>query len=192
MVLKLITAPAEEPVRLAELKAYARIDHSDDDVQIEGLGRAAREYVEAVTGEALMAQTWELRAREWPGVVIALPKPPLASVTTVKHRTPSGVLITLTADVDYIVDTAGGTIEPLTRWPVAGDYPDAVQIRFVAGYANADAVPQRFKLALAALALHWYDVPGPVVPGDGETRRVPFHVKAMLAQLRGGRLEMAT
>lgn len=39
-----------EPVSLSELKAWARVDHEEDDTLIEGLGIAAREYVETATG----------------------------------------------------------------------------------------------------------------------------------------------
>jgi len=189
MTLRLVTPVTTEPVSVEDLRGFARIDHTDDDNLLAGLGRAAREYTEAVTGSALAPQTWELTGRDWPSTVLGLPKPPLQAVVSVKHRTPAGALVTLEEGVDYLVDIAGSGLEPVTAWPIAGDYPDAVQVRFIAGYS---AAPDAAKLAISALVAHWYEVRTPTEPADGATRRVPFHVKALLAQLRGGRVEAAT
>jgi uncharacterized phiE125 gp8 family phage protein len=187
MTLKLVTPPVTEPVTLDELKQYLRIDHADDDAEVSALGVAAREFVETYTGLALPVQTWELTARDWPACVIVLPKPPLQVVVSIKHRTAAGAVVTLAANTDYIADLAGGTVEPVTSWPRVGDYPDAVQVRFTAG----GSTPESLKLAIKSLAAHWYDNRSPVETADGATRRVPFHVKALLAQARGGRLEAA-
>ncbi|HWA00386.1 MAG TPA: head-tail connector protein [Caulobacterales bacterium] len=192
MTLALITAPTAEPVTLEELRVYALIDHIDDDAIIAGLGRAAREFVEAFTGLALASATWELTARAWPAGIMVLPKPPLQNVVTVKHRDVTGNVVTLAANTDYVVDLPGGAIEPVRAWPAVGDYPDAVQVRFTAGFASAELVPQSAKLAIMALTCHWYEQREPATTNEGATRRVPLHVKALLAQLRGGRLEMAT
>lgn len=189
MTLALITPPEQEPVTLDELKGFASVDFADDDDLLSALGMAAREFVEAVTGCAVATQTWELTARTWPADIINLPKAPLQAVESVKYRNAAGSVITLTPDQDYIAHTAGGTVEPKASWPVVGDYPDAVQVRFTVGYSDADQVPKRIKTAIMALALHWFDTRRPVEGADGATRKVPFHVKALLAQMRGGRLE---
>lgn len=189
MTLRLITAPASEPASLDELKSFASIQHNEDDDLLGVLLTAAREFAEATIGGAIPTQTWEITAREWPDTVFVLPKPPLQSVVSVKHRDAAGAVVTLSPSTDYIVDLAGGAIEPVTAWPHVGDYPDAVQVRLTAGY---EETPQRAKLTIMSLAAFWYDVRLPnASSADGMTRRVPFHVKAMLAQLRGGRLETA-
>ncbi|MBN8607046.1 MAG: hypothetical protein J0L81_09030 [Caulobacterales bacterium] len=189
MTLTLITASTAEPVTLEELRAFGQVDHTDDDALLECLAVAAREFVESSAGVALPAQTWELAVRDWPSRIIKLPRPPLQAVESLKHRDAAGNLVTLAENTDYRVDLAGGAVEPVSAWPRVGDYSDAVQLRFTAGYAGADDVPQRAKLAIMSLAAFWYDHRNPAEPSDGATRRVPFHVKAMLAQLRGGRLE---
>jgi len=65
MIKKLVTAPAFEPVSLADAKAQCRVDVADDDALISGLVTAARQYVESETGMALITQTWDVFADEF-------------------------------------------------------------------------------------------------------------------------------
>ena len=85
MKLDLITAPAAEPISTAIAKAHLRVDFSTDDTLIDSLVVAAREYVEQVTGRALITQTWELLDDRFKGRAIHLPNAPLQSVTSVKY-----------------------------------------------------------------------------------------------------------
>ncbi len=52
-----------EPVSLAELKAFARIDHDNDDTLVASLGIAAREFVETATGRTLVDAETPERAK---------------------------------------------------------------------------------------------------------------------------------
>lgn len=58
MSLTLVTAPAVEPVTLAELKLFLRVDNTDEDAEVSQIGVDAREYVEQRANEALITQTW--------------------------------------------------------------------------------------------------------------------------------------
>lgn len=60
ITLQQLTAPAVEPVTLAEMKAHLRVEITDDDDLIQGLTAAAREQVEDVTGRRLITQQWRL------------------------------------------------------------------------------------------------------------------------------------
>ena len=62
---RLLTAPALEPVTLAEAKRHANVVASDDDTLITALIVAARELVEQDTSRALINQTWELELDDW-------------------------------------------------------------------------------------------------------------------------------
>jgi hypothetical protein len=66
MRLRLTTAPASEPVTLAEAKDYARVDTSDSDTLITSLIKVARRRVESETGLALITQTWTGVLDRWP------------------------------------------------------------------------------------------------------------------------------
>ena len=56
----LIAGPGEEPVSVAEAKAFARIDGGDEDALVGALIAAARLHVEGDTGRALITQTWRV------------------------------------------------------------------------------------------------------------------------------------
>ncbi len=62
----LLTAPAVEPLTLAEAKAFLRVEHDDDDGVIGALIAGARIHVEAQTRRALITQSWRLSIDTWP------------------------------------------------------------------------------------------------------------------------------
>jgi uncharacterized phiE125 gp8 family phage protein len=150
MAVKLITPPASEPITLAEAKAHLRVEIDDDDLLIGALITAAREAAEHETRRSLMPQTWELALTGFPSPAgaIRLPKPPVSSVTSVKYFDTSGEQQTM-AETDYLLNqhTDGADLHPAytINWPVARKQPDAVTIRYVAGYPNAASVPSQIK-----------------------------------------------
>lgn len=62
----LVTAPAAEPLSLADAKAFLRVEHGDDDAIIASLIVAARNHIEALTRCVLITQTWRLVLDRWP------------------------------------------------------------------------------------------------------------------------------
>jgi uncharacterized phiE125 gp8 family phage protein len=144
---KLITAPTEEPIALDEAKLHLRADSADDDTLIEALIVAAREGAEHITGRALMPQTWEMALDGFQDV-ICLPKSPLMSIVSIKYADPSGDVQTL-ADGAWWLDSYSepAKLSPAygASWPATRCQSNAVLIRFQAGYANAESVPQAIK-----------------------------------------------
>lgn len=161
--LTLVTAPALEPVTLADAKLFARISTSADDAIVTSLIQTAREWLETWTRRAFVTQTWKLAldnfpiyydwyeyspyqttapyqsASQWQTQnIIRLPVPPLQSVSLVQYIDTSGVLQTLAAVTGYQVDAASepGRIAPAygTFWPSVQAQISAVTIQFVAGY----------------------------------------------------------
>lgn len=158
MTLKRITAPASEPIDLATAKAHCRVIHSSEDSLIALYIAAAAQALDGpdgLLGRALLTQTWDYSQDGFDGDSIALPLPPLQSVTTVKYLDADGVLQTLDAG-RYTVNTADGTVTiDADGWPTTQDVPNAVTIRFVAGYASATEVPAPIR---AAMLLHIGDL----------------------------------
>lgn len=143
-MLKLITAPAAEPVTLTEAKLHARVDHVADDTLITALIAAARQDAEHLTGRALITQTWEMVLPEFADSM-DLDLGPVASITSVKYLDSDGVEQTLASTVYDLIEEALPprlVLKTGQSWPATYTAEDAVRIRFVAGYgADATYVP---------------------------------------------------
>lgn len=142
---KVVTPVVTEPVSLAELKTHLRQTGSDapEDSLLVDVLAGAREWCEAYCGRALAPQTLELFLDTFPADAIALPRPPLVSVTSIKYKDYLGVETTVSAS-DYIVDTDSdvGRVVPAygVSWPSFTVYPvNPIRIRYVAGYTTAPA-----------------------------------------------------
>ena len=104
IALKLVTPPATEPISLSEAKAQLRVDGSTEDTFITSLIIATREYCEGYQKRAYITQTYDLWLDNWPQYgYITIPRPPLQSVTYVKHYGTDGTEYTFTT-ADYFVD----------------------------------------------------------------------------------------
>ena len=163
MGLRLITPPVAEPVSLAEVKADLRIDHTDDDVRLARLITEARQSIDGPRTSfmrSLMPQTWELVLDGYPISEIRLPTAPVASITSIKYDDADGVEQTISAN-DYYLDEASEppwVVPAATGWPVGTlAAVNAVRVRFVSGYANADAVPGDIKGAIRLKVQQAYD-----------------------------------
>jgi len=147
----LVTGPAFEPVTLDEAKLACHVDAVEDDIYLTRLILSARMWAEEYTRRALVTQTWELRLDGFPRCPIELPWPPLASVTSIKYLDTAGVLQTGNP-TDYLVTGAAardarGTVRPTygTFYPSTSPVPEAVQVRYVAGYGDPTLVPAGVK-----------------------------------------------
>lgn len=160
--LELITAPAEEPVSLSEAKAHLRVDIDDDDTYITTLITAARRHTEAVMRKALITQTWDVFLEKFPSSrYIELPRPPLQSVTHIKYYDDDDAESTYSSD-NYYVDMKSQPGRVILRddasWP-GNDLRDAngVAVRIVAGYGDAEDVPEQLAQAILLLVGHLYE-----------------------------------
>lgn len=171
MAIKLITAPATEPVSSTEAKLHLRVDHSSDDTLIARTITAARIMVEKYTNRALITSTWELRLDNWPSMPLRLPKPPLQSIVSIKYVDKDGVEATVAStvyDVDIVSEPGRIFFKPDQSWPSVNLYPvGAVRIQFVAGYTDADAVPENIVSALMLGIGHLYENREQVIVASG-------------------------
>lgn len=163
MKLQPITAPTVEPVSLAEAKFHMRIDHTTEDVYIQGLISAARQELENITRRAFISQTWDLYLDAFPaGDVMELPLPPLISVTSIKYYDTAGVESTF-ASASYQLDTASApariALADGYSWPSTSLRTiNGVAIRFVAGYGSLGSdVPPTLRQAVLLLTAHLYE-----------------------------------
>lgn len=170
MSLFLVTAPASEPVSLADLKLHLRVDTTAEDDLIAGLGVTARQYAEAFTQRAIPLQTWDLKLEGFPcGSEFYLPLAPCVSVTSITYVDTNGDSQTLATSV-YDTDLPTGPsaragrifLKYSQQWPQTRSIPNAVTVRFVAGYAGT-------ALTLASLTQSAGTATATVTAGHGLT-----------------------
>lgn len=149
MAYKIITQPTVEPVTLAYVKSRSRIDGTEYDDVIPSLIVEAREIAEQKTRCALCSQVWELYLDAFPEAFELRPSP-VINVVSIKYLDTDGNEQTLDPQ-DTILDNKSnvtpGYITPAygKAWPDTYPVPNAVTVRFTAGYGNADSVPQSAK-----------------------------------------------
>lgn len=154
-----ITAPVVEPVTVEALRAHARIATTEDDPQIAAMLLIARKRAEDYLGRSLITQTREVYMDTFP-MAIALPYGPVASVTSVKYYDTNNVEQTLSS-TNYILDAKAETALIFEAvgytWPATYDRPNAVTVRYVAGYGAAPStVPEAIRqwILMHAAALY--------------------------------------
>lgn len=163
MAHKLITAPTVEPIDVATLKSWCRIDVPDEDTLLTALCiPAARLACENAIGRALLEQTWEVVLDAWPSAsAIELPRSPALAITSVKYINTSGVETTLDPSAYALdKDSEPGWLLPAygTDWPEARFTANAIRVRYTAGYGTTAAdVPQSLRMWIALHAAAHYE-----------------------------------
>lgn len=182
MSLVRVTAPA--PIlTVATAKKHLRVEHDEDDLLIDGMVQGAIDTVDGPLGylnRALGPQTWDWFPDNLPPHVLVhhpvgfhrtywghrrhlgleIPLSPLIAVVEIEYRNTDGALTPYTTFDAYGVGGVGvGRLKPQfnTYWPQMKEAPDALRVRFTAGYgiANGDspagqteAVPSAIKAAI--------------------------------------------
>ena len=196
MMLKLVTAPAAEPITAAEAKTHDRIDGTDSDTLLALYITAARQMTERMFGLALVTQTWDFSFDAFPPATrfdpwgaIPLPLPPLQSVTSISYLDGNGDSQTVSTSV-YDVHANPTQPEPgrITlgygqSWPDVLCIPEAITVRFVAGFGAASAVPEDIKTALKFMVAHWFENREPASQA-GRIEDVPFTFQALMGGYR--------
>ncbi len=159
----LITDSSYEPVTDQQLVDDLRED-AENIPKIKPYAKAARRAIEQeLISVSTTQKTYELRFDTWYGATdadgwIILPACPLVSITSVKYDDANDAEQTLAAS-NYQADTASmpGRIRYTgsATLPAVYDKPNAIRIRYVAGYGAAgatdggqSAVPEDLKVAV--------------------------------------------
>lgn len=183
----LLTAPAVEPVTLAQAKAYLRVEHSDDDSVIAALIAGARVHVEAQTRRALITQTWRLLRDCWPadGRFPVVPVP-LRAVVAARVYDANGTAHAIDLQAFSIDKAAAPALIALAEWslPAPGRPVAGIEIDVEVGYGDAPAdVPAALCQAIKLLVAHWYENRGLIAVGHN-VAVLPATIAAMIAPYR--------
>lgn len=138
-----------------EAKNYLRITHTADDYDLLRMISTATAEAEEIMGRALMKRTYDYTLDAWPADRwLALPMPPLVSVTSITYTDANGVAAVFSSASYLVADwSSPGAIVLKTGhdWPaVTLREAGAITIRYVAGYEYA-SVPPRWKQLVAGL-----------------------------------------
>jgi uncharacterized phiE125 gp8 family phage protein len=165
MSIKIITAPSEV-ITAAEAAEFLRIDNVDDEeTTINAFIKAARQWCEEYLCRAIGVQTIEVILDSFPSRGIFL-RSPVISVTSVKYMDTSNVEQTLVENTDFYVGEDGEPclIKPVSGWPDTLSIPDAVRVRYEAGYqpsgtspSESQDLPETIKTAMLMLISDMYE-----------------------------------
>lgn len=170
MVYKLITAPTELAITLAEAKAQLNIEttFTDDDTLITASIHAAAKYVEKLIQGPLMSQVWELQLEDFKQI-IEVQKGLISTVDSLKYYDSANADTTVAAS-NYQQDLSSVPARIILNSayssPSVYDRFDAVRLRFTAGYATAATVPEDVKQVIKLLVTHFYEQRSPEVTGS--------------------------
>lgn len=149
--LTLVTAAPAYPITRTEAKTHCRIDDTDSDTYIDALIAASTAHLDGndgILGRALIEQTWDMKLDRFPayGCAITVPLPPLISVGSITYTDANGDSQTLSSSIYQVVGVGGfgrgEIVEAYGQvWPDTRDIPEAVTVRFTAGYSNSGASP---------------------------------------------------
>lgn len=165
-----LDGPAVEPVSLAEMKTFLRLEGDAEDDLVAALIAAARLTLEGATRLAFIRQTWRLILPGWSlRRVIVLPLSPVLEIEAVRVGRP-GADVALAPEL-YRLDREGDPARLLVDLdapaPAVGE---AIAIDLALGFgAVPAAVPAPLRLAVRRLVARWYENRGdgpPAGPGD--------------------------
>lgn len=182
---RLVTAPAVEPVTLAQVRTLLREPPTEDNDFLEECIIQAREVFEAATGIACITQTWRLTLDDWPGAsrepwwngVEQLPRSELYRSGVDYIAMPRYPLQTLDSVTTYDLDNSGTVIDESAvffvddstypgrvvlnagaTWPTALRDRAAIELVYSAGFGDEAAdVPFTVRRAIQQVAGYLYE-----------------------------------
>lgn len=193
-----------------EAQAYEDSDvDPTDDAMIEAWIAAAREMCEQFLGVSLVTKTLEIAMDKFPvstdlgGTAIDLPMGPVREVIQIMAPPPETEYTSDDVDSDDLADLdvwADGQVNPDlyvlddyrnpnqvkpatagAAWPTIVAAPNAVKVRYLAGYAvdsdGGDALPKMIRASVLLLIADLYEHRG---AGDPGVEELPPRVKAIL------------
>lgn len=168
MSLYLITPPSAPVVSLDHAKAYLNVTLDDDDAVITGIVAGVADWLagpEGWLGRSLAPQTLEVRLGCFPSMFV-LPRPPLIGVEAVEFIDVNGDDQTVDPGtyLTFVGDDGMPRLAPKNgvTWPSTLTHPEAVTVRYRAGYPDADspegtALPAGLKTAILTAVARLYD-----------------------------------
>ncbi|HTN60266.1 MAG TPA: head-tail connector protein [Devosia sp.] len=192
MHVRVVTPPAPI-VTWDEAKAHLRLSSNAEQALVESYIAAATAWLDGPAGwlgRCIGVQELELTDCAFGND--RLPFPPIVELVSVEYTDGAGV-DQIMPDTDYRL-LANGSIWA-QQWPSVGQSPDAVRVRYSAGYPDrmvvpegggdpvaVSTVPEPIKQAVLLLIGQWFVTRASVAVGS--INEMPFAVEALLAPYR--------
>lgn len=149
----LITAAAANAISDEKVKKHLKVDHTEENDFIADLIKAAQTAWEEDSGRILLDSTWEQGFENWPIGYFELCRYPVTSILSIKYTGEDGVEQTLSSSV-YLLSAQSHRkprvyLKNGMTWPsVTLQVGSPIRVRFKAGDATADAIPQDITAAI--------------------------------------------
>jgi uncharacterized phiE125 gp8 family phage protein len=192
---KVIDGPAAEIMSLSEAKLHLKVDGTDEDALITLLIQASREMVEEFCNRSLITQQREIRLDYFPncpgieltyGVVQggADGDDPVEGEVEITYSDENDDPQTFSTD-DYWLDSTSDIARIVTKdsWPQTYYKPNAVSIKYWAGYGDTSVdVPGALIAAAKLILAHLYENRQEVSVGSLE--QIPFGAYTLMNPYR--------
>ncbi len=161
--LRLIVPPSEDVISLEQARRNCSVDGDDHDETLVDLIQQARNYCEEQTDVCLLTATWEMTFDAFPcgAKPLELPRWPAQSIDSVTYIDSAGDEQTIDSDdLKLRIDDLGrGRLATVgwANWPSTRSTPDAVRLRFLAGWTTPEAVPAVWTRAQLMLVAWWFE-----------------------------------
>ena len=185
--LKVHTAETAYAVTQAEIKAWNKIDSSDDDTVVALIERAVHNWAKEYTNRTLTTVTYQLfidaiydvdiplQEGMYIGIDrdintrnILLPKSPVSSVTHIKTHTDSDEESTYSTS-NYYLDNVSVPSRIVLRkgksYPSDLRVANGIEIQYVAGYGATTAIPYDIKSACLEYSAYLFEHRGDLLDG---------------------------
>lgn len=174
--------PAEEPITTAEAKTHIRVTTTGDDTYIGTCIKAARHYVEHYTGRPLVSTTYDQYFDYFKSYDIVLYWGNVSAVASVNYAEEDAGVETELSSANYVVDKIMDRcrirVAKDVSWPNTYEKPNAVRIRYTAGFGAAADVPEDIKQAILMLVAEMYE------KRENGVKQLPTAAEWMLAPYR--------
>lgn len=142
-----VTDSSYDTISLAQVKSHLRLSHNDLDTELTRLIKTCTVWCERASDRVLRGLvTKETAYPSWSVVKSVLPWQPVAGITSIKYQDSSDAEQTLSSsEYRLIVGEEGPSrieFDSSFTWPATKVRSDAIKIRYTAGYATVDDVPE--------------------------------------------------
>ena len=185
-----ISAPANYPVALEEVKDHLRLIDENEDATLHALLAACTEVVQNYLNCRLITQTVKVHLNCFGELGdgadgFRLPVSPVQSITQIRTFDDSDVATVWDSSNYRLSGQKYPRIDKrqVSSWPTVERVSDGIEVTAVVGYGDDwNAVPESIRHAIKIFACHYYE--NRDVMGMPETGTMPIMVEALLDRHR--------